>query len=802
MTNHWCDLENSDCILIQGCNAAENHPISFKWVMRAKDKGATVIHVDPRFTRTSAKADIYAHLRSGTDIAFLGGMIKYILETEKYFKDYVVNYTNASFIVDDKFSFDNGLFSGYDPNNFRYDSASWKLKKDADGIPVRDETLKNPRCVLQLLKKHYSRYTLDKVSSITGTSKESLLKVYEAFSATGKPDKAGTVMYALGQTQHSVGTQNIRTLCMIQLLLGNIGVAGGGVNALRGEPNVQGSTDQALLFHILPGYISAPNSNDTTLESFLKRTTPVSKDPKSVNWLSNTPKYMVSLLKSFYGDKATKENDYGYDWLPKYDKGVDYSIMTLFDEMYKGTIKGFTCFAQNPACSMPNSRKTRAALGKLDWLVTFNIFDTETANFWHGPGMNPKDIQTEVFSLPATAAPEKSGSQTNSGRWIQWKYAAGKAPGDCKPGGDVFALIQKKLQELYAQEGGVLPEPVVNMFHDHFDAHGEYDPLMVAKQMNGYFLEDVKIGDVQYKKGELVPAFANLQADGTTCSGNWLHTGTFTRDGQNLMARRGKEDPTGLKMFHNWSFSWPANRRILYNRASCDPQGKPYNPNRVVVEWKDNKWVGDVVDGGGAPSGLKDGKLPFIMMADGFSALFGPGMPDGPFPEHYEPMESPLKANLMSKQMHNPIMHVYGNDMDKVASASLEFPIVMSTYSCTEHWCTGSFTRFQPWLMEAMPGVYVEMSEELAKEKGIANGEKVKVSSARGELEATAMVTTRLRPFLINGKTVHQMGMTYNYGWLYPKNGGDSANNLTLSIGDGNARTPEYKAFMANVEKL
>ena len=803
MTNHWIDLQHSDVVLIQGSNAAENHPISFKWLMKAKERGAKIIHVDPRFTRTSARADFHTSLRSGTDIAFIGGMIKYILENEKYFKDYVVNYTNAPFIVDERFGFNDGLFSGYDPSTRKYDTSTWTYKKDTNGIPEKDFTLQNPRCVFQLLKKHYSRYDLEKVSSITGTPVEDLKTVYEMFSSTGVKDKAGTVMYALGQTQHTTAVQNIRTLCMIQLLLGNIGICGGGVNAMRGEPNVQGSTDFAILSHYIPGYLAAPRASLQSLQEYLKRNTPTTSDPRSANWWQNYPKYMVSLLKAWYGDKATKENDFGYSWVPKLDDGQDCTILNMIDSMYEKKIKGLIVIAQNPAVSLPNANKVREAMTHLDWLVHVNIFDNETASFWKGPGLNPKKVKTEVFLLPAAASVEKQGSQANSGRWIQWKYEAAKAPGDAIYTGDIVIRIVAKLKELYKKEGGNFPEPILNLKWDYSDEKARFDPLKVAKAVNGYFLEDITIGDRTYKKGELVPGFALLQADGKTSSGCWISCGSFSQDGTNLMARRKKDDPTGLGLYPQWSWVWPVNRRIIYNRASVDLSGKPYNPKRPLLAWVDGKWVGDIPDGPWPPmEDTKNGKYPFIMKPDGVSSLFGPGLGDGPFPEHYEPLEGPLPKNILSSQMNSPIIKIFTKECDKYAGCDPRFPFVMTTYSSTEHWCTGAITTWQSWLTEAQPQVYVEISEELAQMKEIKNGDKVKVESARGSLTCVAMVTTRFRPFKCGDQVIHQVGMTYNYGWLFPKDCGDTANLLTPTVGDGNTGTPEYKAFMVNVKKV
>jgi formate dehydrogenase major subunit len=803
MTNHWIDIQHSDCILIQGSNAAENHPISFKWVMKAKDRGAKVIHVDPRYTRTSARADFHTSLRSGTDIAFLGGMIKYILDNEKYFKDYVVNYTNASFLVDDRFDFNDGLYTGYDPASRKYDKATWAIKKGADGIAERDPTLQNPRCVLQLLKKHYSRYDLEKVSAITGTPVEDLKTVYEMYASTGVPDKAGTVMYALGQTQHTTGVQNIRTLAMIQLLLGNMGICGGGVNALRGEPYVQGSTDFAILSHYLPGYLAAPRASQQTLEAYLQKNTPKTADPRSANWWQNYPKYAVSLLKAWYGDKATKENDFGYGWVPKLDDGQDSSVLNMIDNMFEKKVKGFIVIAQNPACSLPNSNKVRQAMTNLDWFVHVNIFDNETASFWKGPGMDPKKIKTEVFLLPASASVEKDGSQTNSGRWVQWKYKAGASPGDAISTGDMVHRIVSKVKELYKKEGGAFPEPILNLEWDYADEKGRFDTLKVAKTVNGYFLEDVTMGEKTYKKGECVPGFALLQADGKTSSGCWISSGSFARDGTNLMARRKKDDPTGLGLYPQWSWAWPVNRRIIYNRASVDLNGQPYNPKRPLLAWVDGKWTGDIPDGPWPPMADQEkGKYPFIMKPDGVASLFGPGLNDGPFPEHYEPLEGPLAKNLMSQQQSSPIIKIFTGPRDKVVHNDPKYPFVMTTYTSTEHWCTGGLTRWQSWLTEAQPQVYVEISEELAGLRGIKNGEKVTVESARGALECVAMVTSRFKPFQCGDQLIHQVGMTFNYGWLFPKDCGDSANLLTPTVGDGNTMTPEYKAFMVNVTKV
>lgn len=814
MTNHYIDIGNSDCILIMGSNAAENHPISFRWVMKAKERGATVIHVDPRFTRTSTKADIYAPLRSGTDIAFLGGMIKYIIENKRYFKDYVVNYTNAAHIVVGKYDFKDGLFSGFDPEKRAYDVTTWAFETDENGIAKKDPTLENPRCVFQLLKKHYSRYDLDTVSSITGTPKEDLLKVYEAYSATGTPDKAGTSMYAMGWTQHTVGVQNIRTMAVVQLLLGNMGIAGGGINALRGESNVQGSTDQGLLYHIWPGYNPAPTAAMTTLADYNKKNTPVCKDPLSANWWQNRPKYVASYLKTLFGDKAQPENEFCYGWMPKLEEGKSYSWLDLFDAMYRKELTGFFSWGQNPACSGANSNKTREAMANLDWMVVVNLFDNETASFWKGPGMDPKKVKTEVFYLPCAASMEKEGSLANSGRWTQWRYKAQSPPGQAKPDGDIMYELFEEVRKLYKKQGGAFPDPILNLNWD-YATNNNFDAHLVAKAINGYFTKDVTVGDKAYRKGDLVPAFAMLQADGSTSCGNWIYCQSYNQDGNN-MARRDRTDDSGIGLYPKWSWAWPVNRRIIYNRASVDLTGKPWNPKKAVVEFvgevKDGKyvtqkWKGDVPDGpwyplrnpDGTPRG--DGKHAFIMKTDGFAAIFGPGLKDGPFPEHYEPMEHPVGRNPFGSQISNPLAVSYRTDKDILKSCDPDYPIVGTSYRVTEHWQTGVLTRWLPWLIEAEPQVFVEMSEQLAALKGIANGERVIVESARGSLEAVAMVTKRFKPFKIQDREVHEVGVPWHYGWIWPPDGGESANLLTPAVGDPNSRIPESKAFMVNVRK-
>ena len=813
MTNHWNDLANADVILIMGCNPAENHPISFRWVTKAMEKGAKLICVDPRFTHSAAKAHVYASLRSGTDIAFLGGMIKYILDNDLIQHEYVVEYTNASFLVNEKFGFQDGLFAGYDAKTRNYDRSTWKYQVDDKGIPSQDKTLQNPHCALRLLKQHYSRYNLETVSRITGTPKEDLLKVYKTYTQTGKPDKAGTILYAMGWTQHTVGAQNIRAMSIIQLLLGNMGMAGGGVNALRGESNVQGSTDYGLLFNILPGYNPTPQASDRTLKDYNEKYTPKTQDPKSLNWWKNRPKYIVSFLKAMYGAKATPENDFGYSWLPKLDVGQNASWLMLFDQMSKGKIKGFFAWGQNPACSSANAGKVRQALQNLFWMVNVNLFDNETGSFWKGPDKDPTKIKTEVFMLPCAVSFEKEGSLSNSSRWMQWRYKAVNPPGSAKPDLEIIHELYMKVVKLYREKDGVFPEPILNLSWNYGPkgpdgAINHPDPHYVAKEINGYTAKDIEVEDpktkaksVVAKAGERLGTFVHLQDDGSTTCGSWIYCGSYTEKG-NMAARRDKTDPTSIGLYPNWAWCWPVNRRIIYNRASVNGEGKPWDPKRAVISWDGSKWVGDVPDGPAPPGGT----YPFIMLPEGHGRIFGLTLSDGPFPEHYEPLECPIEKNFLSSQRMSPVVKVFGemgtgHAADKYLTCDPRFPFVCTTYRVTEHWQSGVMTRWQPWLVELEPQMFVEISNELAEEREITSGEEVMVKSARGEVWAIAIVTGRFKPFKIGDQTVHQVGIPWCFGWVTPRDGGDSANLLTPTIGDPNTMIPESKAFMVNVVK-
>ena len=799
MTNHWNDIANADVIMAIGANPAENHPASFGHIMDARDKGAKLISVDPRFTRTSARADIYAPLRSGTDIAFIGGMIKYVLDDidrnpRNYNLTYITEYTNAAYLINPRFKDAadlEGLFSGYagggnetDGSKRKYDKSSWQWQKDAEGIPKRDMTLKDPNCVFQLLKKHFARYTPAKVNATCGTPEDTFLEICQTYAATGKPGKAATIMYAMGTTQHTHGAQNIRSYCILQLLLGNIGCAGGGINALRGESNVQGSTDHCLLWHILPGYLKVPQNVDGSLAEYLQRATPRSNDPLSLNWWKHYPKYIVSLLKAWYGDAATQDNDFGFHYLPKAQAGENYSHIALFEAMDKGIIKGLMCWGQNVAVGGPNANLERSAMDKLDWLLVTDMWETETANFWRRPGVDPTKIDTEVILLPALSSYEKEGSVTNSSRWSQWRYKCADGPGQAEDDLYMLTMIFKKLKQLYQAEGGPNAEAITKLTWDYGAGHP--DVHEVAKEINGYDLTT----------GKLLASFGKLKDDGSTTSGNWLYCASYTEAG-NMAERRDPVDTSGIGLYSNWAWCWPVNRRIIYNRASVDLDGKPWDSEHPVIKWNavTRKWDGDVPDGG-APPMNQGGYYPFIMKPEGHSRLYGPGMAEGPMPEHYEPWESPV-SNPLSKQQSNPAFKIW---RPQEQGDSSKFPIVCSTYRVSEHWQGGQMTRNNPWLVEMQPEPFCEMSEELAAEKGIEKGDRVIVESARGEVNVVAVVTKRFKPFRMNGNTVHQVGVIWHWGYTGLSTG-DSANVLTPHVGDANTMIPEYKAFLVNVRK-
>jgi len=728
--------------------------------------------------------------------------MKYVMDNDLYHREYVVHFTNAATLIKPEFKGPDdldGLFSGYDAAGKTYDRCSWAYQTDGEGNPLRDETLQNPACVFQIMRRQYDRYDLDTVSSVTGCPRERLELVYKTYAESGAPEKTGSILYAMGQTQHTVGSQNVRCMAIVQLLLGNIGRPGGGVNALRGESNVQGSTDMALLAHIIPAYMATPNAGKhPTLQDYIKVETP------QTSYWANKPKFLVSLLKAWWGDHATEANSFAYDYLGKVENAGNHYWISLFEAMHAGAIKGCWVMGMNPAVSGPNARFEREAMKKLDWLVVQEIFDTETCSFWRAPGEDPTSIQTEVFVLPAADAMEKEGSIVTSGRLIQWRPKVAEPPGQALADHQILNLIGRKLKELYAAEPGPFGDPIL---HLDWDYGAELDIEKVAAEINGYYTCDTDDG----KKGDIVVNFTKLKDDGSTACGNWLYSGYWypADDGEGHMMpatkRRGQKDPGGLGMYPYWAFSWPVNRRIIYNRCSADSDGKPWAEDKALIWWDGEKWTGyDVPDFGKtkAPD-APGGNDPFIMKTDGKGWLFG-ALNEGPLPEHYEPVESPVSYNPLSSQMRNPVIKVWktneGQDIGDNWGTRDQFPIVATTYRVVEHWQAGGMSRWLEWLTECQPEMFVEMSIELAKEKGISGGDLVKVRSARGEIEAVAIVTARFRPFTVNGEQVHQVGMPWHFGWGGLATG-DSANDLTPHVGDANTTIPEYKAFLVDIER-
>ncbi|MDF7676599.1 formate dehydrogenase-N subunit alpha [Neisseriaceae bacterium ESL0693] len=820
MTNTWTDIQNADFILVMGGNAAEAHPVGFKWVIEAKkNKGTKLIVCDPRFNRTASVADHYVPIRSGTDIAFLGAVINWLISHDKVQWDYVKNYTNAAFIVADGYGFDEGLFSGHAdytaaagrpvpeaaPKDAKgaavYNKDSWTYELDEDGYARLDPTLQHPRCVWQMMKQHYARYTPEMMSQITGTSVEDFLLICEAIGATAAKDKAGTILYALGWTQHTYGSQNIRTMAMIQLILGNIGMAGGGVNALRGHSNIQGLSDLGLLSTNLPGYLTLPSEKLATLNDYLANT-PKALRPGQLNYWSNTPKFMVSLLKWFFGDHATKENNWGYDWLPKWEKMHD--VLQMTEMMYQGQIHGLLVQGFNAVGSFPDSQRVTEAFSKLDWLVVMDPLNTETATFWENHGeihdVDPAKIQTTVFRLPTPCFAEENGSIVNSSRWLQWHYAGADAPGEARPDLDILAELHLRIKALYEKEGGKVPEPIVNLSWPYKVPHAP-TPEEMAREYNGWALTDLKDdqGQVVVPMGGQLDGFAQLKDDGSTACACWIFSGAWTKNG-NQMARRDNTN-SGLGNTPAWAWAWPANRRILYNRASCDPAGHAWDPNRVLIHWNGRQWVGADVADYKADQAPDTGMNPFIMNEEGVGRLFSTQkLVDGPFPTFYEPTESPVGKNLLyPKVLHTPAVRLFDSVKDRLGNKD-EFPFVGTTYRLTEHF--QFWTKSVRLLMIAQPEQFVEISETLAREKGIAKGDMVKVMTKRGSVEAKAVVTKRLRPLQIDGKTVHQIGIPLHGGWV---NLGERKqfliNTLTPFVGDCNTQTPEYKTFLCNIEK-
>lgn len=813
MTNGWNDIQNADVILAMGGNPAENHPVGFRWVMEARrNRNAKLISVDPRFQRTAAVADAFVQIRVGTDIAFLGGVIHYALSRDRYQREYVRLFTNAPFLIKEGFSFDEvqGLFSGWDSVNKAYDKSGWNYELDAQGYAKADPEMAHPRSVFQLMKRHYARYTPETVSRICGCSQEEFLKAAELVTSTYSPDKAGTIMYALGWTHHSFSVQLIHAAAMLQLLLGNIGVAGGGLNALRGHANIQGGTDCGVAYHNLAGYIPIQKGDHQTLRQFLDAVTPKPLRPNSMNFWGNTDRFFVSQMKAYYGNAATRDNDFAYALHPKLPQAAsgayeNWSWAFIYDAMYNGRMEGFIDFGMNPVSNGPHSKKAIDALSKLKYLVVAENFEQETAAFWRADilqlvGKKPADVATEVFLLPAANFAEKDGTFTNSARMIQWKWKAVDPPGDAKPDQEIIARLFLKIRELYQKEHGRFPDPIASL--NWWYTNPEKPSLEeVAREINGWALADLTDENKQVvlKAGAQLEKFLDTRADGSTLSGNWLYIGMYTNAG-NLTQRRLTADPGGQGRYSQWTFNWPANRRIMYNRCSADASGKPWDPARPVISWNGEKWAGDVPDyKADAPPSL--GMGPFIMLPEGVARLFITGQyAEGPFPEFYEPVESPVPNLLHPAHSANPLVKPFHTVHDKLGNAS-DFPIVCTTYRLTEHF--HYWTKNNPYNTQIQPEFFIEIPEELAKEKRIANADMVRVTSARGAIEGKAMVTRRIRPLTIDGRKIYQIGFPIHWGFLgRGKQQGAMANLLTPTIVDPNAFTPEYKGFLVKLEKV
>ena len=838
-----------------GSNMAECHPVAFRWPLMAKtDHGAVLMHVDPRFTRTSAMCDIHAQIRAGSDIVFLGALISYVINsrrwnTEPFFKEYVTNYTNAATLVNPDFKDTeelNGVFSGLSPDGTAYSAASWSYQRHPapapavaeaktftdlllqriPGRPKTDPTLTDPQSVFQIVRRHYARYTPEMVERVCGCSREIFLKVAETLLNNSGRDRTSNITYAVGWTQHTVGVQIIRAAGMLQALLGNIGRPGGGVLALRGHASIQGSTDIATLYHSLPGYLNMPDARraEETLKDFIL----TEAVPLSTSYWGNYPKFAVSYFKAQFGDAATKENDYGYRYHPQITR--DHSHLAMFVEMAAGNVKGLLLMGQNPAVGGQNARLQRKALAKLDWMVVRDFYETETAAFWRNSPeiksgeLKTAEIKTEVIFLPSAMVPEMEGSFTNTQRLLQYHEKAADPPGDARSNLWFTYHLGKRLKALYRNSAGDRNWAIRNLTWDYepepaeiagWRIKDEPSSYKVLKEINGFTCEDNKP----------VPSFANLKEDGSTACGAWIYTGVIPEEGKNNSARRQGDD----WISPNWGFAWPANRHIMYNRASADTEGKPWSEKKKFVYWDQNadsglkdaagepilgKWVapsGESIDfaptkapgSAGRDNGIGfdwlGGNDPFIMRADGKAWLFAPsGLVDGPLPTHYEPYESPVH-NLLYRQESNPVAKVWkveGNPYHLVADP--KYPIVISTYRLTEHYLSGTMSRWLPWLAELMPELFCEISPELAAEKGITNGGAVTVVTARGEIQARALVTRRMRPFTVDGRTIHQIGIPWHWGWQGTARG-DVVNNLSSLVADPNVSIHEGKVFTCNI---
>jgi formate dehydrogenase major subunit len=829
------DLQHSDAILIMGSSMAENHPVGFRWVIKARERGATIVHVDPRFTRTSAMADMWAAIRAGTDTVFLGGLVNYVLANGLEFRDYVVPYTNAATIIAKEFKDTeelDGLFSGWNEEEQRYSPETWRYEgsrsedddaghepqqgghgKDRGGDatkidePHRDPSLQDPRCVFQILKRHYARYTAEMVERTCGVPREAFLRIADAFCRTSGPEKTAAICYAVGWTQHSTGVQIIRTAAILQLLLGNIGRPGGGILALRGHASIQGSTDIPTLYDILPGYIPMPafGSDASALDRYLR------KHRSNAGWWANFDKYVVSLLKAWYGDAATRENDFGFGWLPRISG--DHSHMGYWLEMADkdSRLEGLFVMGQNPAVGAPNARLERRAMANLKWLVVRDMVETETATFWldspeiERGELRTGEIATEVFFFPAAAHAEKDGCFTNTQRLLQWHEKAVDAPGDARSDAWFVYHLGRRLKERSAADRRPRNAGLNALAWEYTTAgpHAEPDMDEILREING---QDLLSGNV-------IDGFRSLKDDGTTACGCWIYSGVY-EGGRNRARERNPSGTYG----HGWGYAWPADRRILYNRASARPDGRPWSERKKLVWWDADRgeWTGAdnpdfsrdkpptyVPAPGATGDAALRGDAPFIMHPDGAGWIWvSSGLKDGPLPAHYEPLESPVRNALYSQQVNPAADPLERPDNAYAVSPGDErYPHVLTTYRLTEHHTAGGMTRTLSHLAELQPELFAEISPELASDVGVRNGETIIVSTPRGEIRARALVTARMRPVVIEGRPLHQVGLPYHFGGRGLVKG-DVVNDLVAMSQEPNVRIMEAKALVCAVRPL
>jgi formate dehydrogenase major subunit len=820
-----------------GSNMAENHPVGFQWVMEAREKGGKVIHVDPRFTRTSAMADIWVPLRPGSDVIFLGAMINYVLTNDRYFREYVVNYTNAPMILREDFRDTEdlgGVFSGWDEEQKKYSPETWLYEAEpersggseasgqaapAGGHGQRggeagyankyrsDQTLEHPRCVFQILKKHFSRYTPEAVEQDCGLKKDLFLKAAEAFVNASGPEKTGAICYAVGWTQHSKGPQIIRAAAILQMLLGNIGRPGGGILALRGHASIQGSTDIPTLYDILPGYLPMPYfENDTnTWKEYLKKHT------SQTGLWSNYKKYIVSLLRAYYGAEAKEENDWGFNWLPRVTG--DHSEFGFWLDMADNKLDGLFVIGQNPAVGAPNGRLQRKAMKNLKWLVVRDMVEIETASFWYDSPevkrgeLHPEEIGTEIFLMPAAGQGEKSGCFTNTQRLIQFHNKAVDPPGDARSDTWFIYHLGRRLKEKAARERSSRNAPM-NALTWEYPTHGKHaepDAEVILKEINGYKMVD----------RSLISSYKELKDDGSTASGCWIYAGVYPKPDLNKANQREPKDSLG----HGWGFAWPNDSRIIYNRASARPDGQPWSERKKLVWWDEAKgeWTGDdrpdfeLKKRPDDPGDLQNGKgtealpgnKPFILHSDGVAWLFvNSGLKDGPMPTHYEPLESLMVNPLYPKYDKNPSAETKERPDNPYADQPDDprFPYILTTYRLTEHHTAGGMTRQLSNLAELQPELFCEISPELAANLDIENGQWVTITTPRGIVSVRALVTPRIHRLWVQGRSMHVVGLPYHWGWKGLATG-DVANDLLAISEEPNVRIMETKALVCNLTK-